>query len=160
VTLTDYILIGVVLALLAISASKSRPKTKKALLIGGKQFWNVLPFFVAVFGLIGLLEVLLTPAQVQRWLGAGNGMLAPFYAAVFGGLATGPPAAVFPLGEFLLAQHATVAAVATLLIAWVAVGTVTLPAEIRFFGPRFAFSRWALAFVLSIVLGLTMGVLL
>ena len=68
-------------------------------------------------------------------------------------MATGPPAAVFPLGQYLLAQHASVAAVSTLLIAWVAVGTVTLPAEIRFFGARFAFSRWALAFVLSIVAG-------
>jgi hypothetical protein len=94
---------------------------------------------------------------VQTWLGTGAGVLAPLYAAVLGGLATGPPAAVFPLGQFLLSQHASVAAVATLLIAWVAVGTVTLPAEIRFFGARFALSRWALALVLSIVLGLAMG---
>jgi uncharacterized membrane protein YraQ (UPF0718 family) len=157
VTLTDYILIGVVAALLAVSAIRDRARTKKALKIGAKQFWNVLPFFVGVFGLIGLLQVLLTPEMVQTWLGTGAGVLAPLYAAVLGGLATGPPAAVFPLGQFLLSQHASVAAVATLLIAWVAVGTVTLPAEIRFFGARFALSRWALALVLSIVLGLAMG---
>jgi uncharacterized membrane protein YraQ (UPF0718 family) len=156
-TITDYILAGIVGALLASSAFMSPAKTKKALVIGAKQFWNVLPFFAAVFGLIGLLEVLLTPRQVQAWLGSGNGVLAPFYAAVLGGIATGPPAAVFPLGKYLLAQQASVAAVSTLLIAWVAVGTVTLPAEIRFFGARFAFSRWGLAFVLSIVLGLVMG---
>ena len=157
-TVTDFALVGIVLALLALSAWKSRPKTNKALKIGAKQFWNVLPFFVAVFGLIGLLEVLLTPKMVQAWLGSGSGLLAPLYAAIFGGMATGPPAAVFPLGQYLLSQHASVAAVSTLLIAWVAVGTVTLPAEIRFFGARFALSRWALAFVLSIALGLTMGV--
>ena len=157
-TITDIALVGIVVALLALSAWKSRPRTKKALKIGAKQFWNVLPFFVAVFGLIGLLEVLLTPKMVQAWLGSGSGLLAPLYAAIFGGMATGPPAAVFPLGQYLLSQHASVAAVSTLLIAWVAVGTVTLPAEIRFFGARFALSRWALAFVLSIALGLTMGV--
>jgi uncharacterized membrane protein YraQ (UPF0718 family) len=157
VTITDYILIGVVAALLALSAIRDRRKTKKALIIGAKQFWNVLPLFVAVFGLIGLLQVLLTPQMVQTRLGSGAGVLAPLYAAVLGGLATGPPAAVFPLGKFLLSRHASVAAVATLLIAWVAVGTVTLPAEIRFFGARFAVSRWLLAFGLSIVLGLTMG---
>lgn len=156
-TITDYSIIAVVAVLLGVSGFKDMARTKKALKIGAKQFWNVLPFFVAVFGLIGLLEVLLTPQQVQAWLGSGNGMLAPFYAAVFGGMATGPPAAVFPLGQYLLAQKASVAAVSTLLIAWVAVGTVTLPAEIRFFGARFAWSRWALAFALSIVLGLTMG---
>ena len=157
---TDYAIIGVVAVLLGVSGFKDMARTKKALKIGAKQFWNVLPFFIAVFGLIGLLEVLLTPQQVQAWLGSGSGMLAPFYAAVFGGMATGPPAAVFPLGQYLLAQKASVAAVSTLLIAWVAVGTVTLPAEIRFFGARFAFSRWAIAFVLSIVLGLMMGWLL
>jgi uncharacterized membrane protein YraQ (UPF0718 family) len=160
VTATDYVLIGTVLALLLFSVFKSMHKTKKALKVGAKQFWNVLPFFVAVFGLIGLLEVLLTPAIVKTWLGSGSGILAPLYAAVFGGMATGPPAAVFPLGKYLLTQQASVAAVSTLLIAWVAVGTVTLPAEIRFFGARFALTRWALAFVLSIALGLTMGVLM
>lgn len=156
-TTTDLILTGIVAALVGYSAFRDPRRTRKALMIGLKQFRNVLPFFVAVFGLIGLLQVLLTPSATQRWLGSGSGVLAPLYAAVFGGLATGPPAAVFPLGKFLLTQDASVAAVATLLIAWVAIGTVTLPAEVRFFGARFAFSRWALAFVLSVALGLVMG---
>lgn len=155
-TTTDYILL-VAAALLGYSALRSRTKTVKALRVALKQFLSVLPFFIAVFAIIGLLEVVLTPDQIQSWLGAQQGALAPIYAAVLGGLATGPPAAVFPLGQYLLAQHASVAAVATLLIAWVAVGTVSLPAEIRFFGARFAWSRWALTFVLSIVLGLIMG---
>ena len=154
---TDFGLIAAVSALLLLSGLRSRDKTKQGLVIGAKQFWNVMPFFLAVFGLIGLLEVLATPAQVETWLGNGAGVMAPFYAALFGGMATGPPASVFPLGQYLLAQHATIAAVSTLLIAWVAVGTVTLPAEIRFFGARFALTRWALAFVLSIALGLIMG---
>ena len=159
-TTTDYVLIGIVAALLVASAIKDIEKTKKALRSGARQLWNVLPFFIGVFGLIGLLQVLLTPEVVQTWLGSGAGLLAPVYAAILGGLAMGPPAAVFPLGQFLLSHHASVAAVATLLIAWVAIGTVTLPAEIRFFGARFALSRWALAFVLSIVLGVAAGWLL
>jgi uncharacterized membrane protein YraQ (UPF0718 family) len=144
-------------ALVGYSAMRSRQKTKKALRVALNQFLKVLPFFLAVFAMVGLLEVLLTPRQIQAWLGAQQGALAPIYAAVFGGLATGPPAAVFPLGRYLLGQHASVAAVATLLIAWVAVGTVTLPAETRFFGARFAVSRWAFALTLSIILGLVMG---
>jgi len=154
---TDLALLGVTAALVAFSTLRDRAKTKKALRVALKQFLNVLPFFVAVFAMIGLFEVLLTPDQIQGWLGAGQGILAPIYAAIVGGLATGPPAAVFPLGQYLLAQHASVAAVGTLLIAWVAVGTVTLPAEIQFFGARFAVSRWVLALTLSVVLGMVMG---
>jgi uncharacterized membrane protein YraQ (UPF0718 family) len=156
-TTTDWVLLAVTAAAVGFSAYRSREKTMKALRIALRQFLNVLPFFIAVFAMIGLFEVLLTPEQIQGWLGTGQGILAPIYAAILGGLATGPPAAVFPLGQYLLAQHASIAAVATLLIAWVAVGTVTLPAEIRFFGARFAWSRWALALSLSIVLGLVMG---
>ena len=159
-TATDWVLLAVTAAAVGFSATRSWHKTKKALRIGLKQFLNVLPFFVAVFAMIGLFEVLLTPQQIQGWLGSGQGLLAPIYAAILGGLATGPPAAVFPLGQYLLAQRASIAAVATLLIAWVAVGTVSLPAEIRFFGARFAVSRWVLTFVLSILLGLVMGWLL
>lgn len=157
---TDFIFLGVIVVLLAFSALRSRKKTKVALRVGSRQFVTMLPFFIAIFGLIGLLEALLTPRQVQSLLGAQQGVLAPLYAALLGGLATGPPAAVYPLGRYLLDQHAGVAAVATLLIAWVAVGTVTLPAEIRFFGPRFAFSRWTLSFCVSLGLGLVMGRLL
>ena len=157
---TDWAMLAVTAAGVGFSASRNREKTMKALRIALKQFLNVLPFFIAVFAMIGLFEVLLTPAQIQGWLGSGQGILAPIYAAIFGGLATGPPAAVLPLGQYLLTQHASIAAVATLLIAWVAVGTVTLPAEISFFGARFALSRWALALSLSVVLGLVMGWLL
>ncbi len=158
--ITDFIFLGIMLALVAYSWLKSGAKTKKALTIGAKQFWNVLPFFIAIFGLIGLLEVLLTPKQVGAWLGPQQGVLAPFYAAVVGGLSAGPPAAAFPLGKYLLQQHAGVAAVGALLISWTAVATVTLPAEIRFFGARFALSRWLLAFVISIVIGLLMAAIL
>lgn len=98
-TATDYLLLGATAALVAVSFVVDRRKTKKALRIALKQFLNVLPFFIAVFAMIGLLEVLLTPQQIQAWLGAQQGVLAPVYAAVFGGLATGPPAAVFPSGS-------------------------------------------------------------
>lgn len=147
-------------ALVAASAAKSRPQTAKALRIGTKQFLAVLPFFLAVFGAVGLLEILLAPSEIESFLGSGRGLLAPLYAAILGGLATGPPAAVYPLGKYLLAQHAGVAAVGTLLIAWVAVGTVSLPVEIRFFGARFALARWVLTMVVSIVLGVIMGLVL
>ncbi len=150
-------LLAMAAAGLLLSALKDRKKTKQALRIGARQFRHVLPFFVAIFAAIGLLQSWVTADQVQAVLGSDRGIFAPVLAAVIGGLATGPPAAVFPLGRQLLAQDASTGAVATLLMAWVAVGTVTLPAEIRYFGTRFAVTRWALTLVLSIALGMVMG---
>ena len=50
---TDCILMGFVLAVLLLSVAKGKRRAKKALVIGARQFWNVLPFFVAVFRLMG-----------------------------------------------------------------------------------------------------------
>lgn len=156
-SVTDFAIVGVAGVLLAISWFASRQKTAKAVKIGAKQFGNTLVFFLAIFAGIGLLEALVTPAQIQGVLGSGQGVFAPLVAALVGGLAAGPPAAVYPLGQYLLAQHASMAAVGTLLIAWVAVGTISLPAEIRYFGARFAFTRWGATLVMSILAGIVMG---
>jgi hypothetical protein len=58
VSATDFLFLSVIALLLAFSALRSRNKTAKALRAGKRQFVTVLPFFVAVFGLIGLLETL------------------------------------------------------------------------------------------------------
>jgi uncharacterized membrane protein YraQ (UPF0718 family) len=98
-TATDWVLLAATAAAVGFSATRSWQKTEKALRIALKQFLNVLPFFIAVFAMIGLFEVLLTPQQIQGWLGAGQGLLAPIYAAILGGLATGPPQPCFLSGS-------------------------------------------------------------
>lgn len=159
-SVTDVAILGVAFVLLAASGIANRQKTAKAVKIGAKQFRGTFVFFIAIFAAIGLLEAVVTPTQIQNVLGSGRGIFAPLVAALIGGLAAGPPAAVYPLGKYLLAQHASTAAVGTLLIAWVAVGTISLPAEVRFFGARFAFTRWAATLVLSVLAGIVMGWLL
>lgn len=158
--INDLILVSLAgLALLA-SGIKNLDLTKKALKMGYKSFIGALPIFVVVFAAIGLFEVLISPQTINFLLDSSRGILAPIIAAVLGGLAAGPPAAVYPIGRYLLDQHASVAAVATLLTAWTYVGTVSLPVEINYLGKRFALTRWALTFVFSIVVGIIMGRLL
>ena len=154
------VLLGAAAVALAVSWAKSPSETKKALKKGYKSFLGVLPFFAAVFGAIGLFEALVSPQLIRDFLGASSKLVAPLIAAALGGIAAGPPAAVFPIGRYLLDQGASVAAVATLLVAWVAVGTATLPAEIAYMGKRFAFTRWLLMLAFSIAVGLLMGWLL
>ena len=159
-TSTDLVLLIVMAGALATSWVKNRELTKKAIKIGYKSFINLLPFFVVVFGAIGLFEVLLSSEAIRGLLGGSRGVMAPVIAATLGSIASGPPAAVFPIGRYLLDQHASVTAVATLLTAWVAVGTASLPAEIAYLGRRFALTRWAVTFVFSIMVGVVMGWLL
>lgn len=90
-------------------------------------------------------------------MGASRGILAPIFAAIVGGVMSGPPAASYPMAKILLEHGAGTAAVATLIIAWVAVGTISLPVEIKLLGARFAWTRWTLTFILSIFLGVVLG---
>jgi len=141
----------------AFSWFKSNAKTRQALKIAGKQFINVAPFLISVFVLIGILEVFVSEETITALMGSGNGLFSLLFAAAIGGVMAGPPAASYPMAEFLLKQHATMAATATFLIAWVAVGTISLPVEIKLLGPRFAWTRWSLTLVFSIVVGLVIG---
>ncbi len=142
---------------LIISGLKDTQKTARALQIAGKRFLDVLPFLIAVFLLTGLLEVFVSSKTIVMLMGSTRGLLAPVFAALIGGVLTGPPAASYPMTYFLLHHGASWAAAATFLIAWVAVGTVSLPIEIRLLGARFAWTRWILTLVFSIVIGVLIG---
>jgi len=115
--------------------------------------------FIAMFMLIGLFEVFLPPSVIQQIMGKNAGEFAPFAGAILGGIAAGPPAVIYPVGQFLLSSAASVAAVAALITAWVSVGTVSLPAEIDIMGKRFALSRWVLTLVFSVIIGFGTGLL-
>lgn len=153
----NLMLIGFTIGMIVLSLAKSRERTAKAINIAVKTFLSSLPFFIAVFVLIGLVEVFATPKIIVSLMGASRGILAPVFAAVVGGVMSGPPAASYPMAKILMEHGAGAAAVATLIIAWVAVGTISLPVEIKLMGSRFAWTRWALTFTLSIVLGVVLG---
>ena len=160
VNIFDLILVALAAIALASSWIKDSKKTKSAVKVSTKSFLSVLPFFLAVFALIGLIEVFVPRNSVVAFLGTSRGVLAPILAAVVGGIMTGPPAAVYPLAGFLLHQHASVAAVATFVVAWIAVGTVSVPLEVKLLGTRFALTRWILTLILSIGVGVLMGSLI
>lgn len=155
--MSDLILIVISLTALILSWLKDPRRTKSAMKISVKSFVSVFPFLMAVFALIGLLEVFVSRQMIVSVMGSSRGILAPVFAAVTGGILAGPPAASYPLASFLLKQQASPAAVATFIIAWVSVSTVSLPLEIKLFGQRFAFSRWGITFLFSIVIGIILG---
>ncbi|RJQ31837.1 MAG: permease [Actinobacteria bacterium] len=149
----------VILVLLLISFFLNRKATGQALKIGYKHFKNIALMFLAMFLLIGLFEVFLPPSLIQKVMGKGTGIFAPLIGAVLGGIAAGPPPVIYPIGNLLLTEAASYGAVAALITAWVSVGTVSLPAEMKIMGKRFALSRWGLTFIFSILIGIGTGIL-
>lgn len=153
----DLVLVGITIGMIALSVAKSRERTRKALVIALRTFLTSLPFFIAVFILIGLVEVFVTSDTIVSLMGPSRGALATVFAALIGGVMSGPPAASYPMAKVLVERGASLASVATLIVAWVAVGTISLPVEIKLLGSRFAWLRWGLTFILSITLGILLG---
>jgi len=85
---------------------------------------------------------------------SGNPLLDTFWAACFGSFLAGNPLNSYVIGGELLRYGGSLYAVTALIIAWVTVGLVQLPAEIAALGRRFALVRNAASFLLAIAIAI------
>jgi hypothetical protein len=77
-----------------------------------------------------------------------------------GSITAGNPLAGYILGGELLAGGASLIAVTAMIVSWVTVGIVQLPAEALLLGRRFAMLRNLLSFLFAIAIAfLTVGTL-
>lgn len=109
-----------------------------------------------------LLGVLLLSGLVQslpvvprtRWL-FGNGLvLDSLFGACIGSVATGNPITGYVLAGELLAAGASYVWVTALIVSWVTVGIVQLPAEVQLLGKRFALCRNAVSFLVCMIVAI------
>lgn len=150
----------VTLILLALSFRKDRKKTRQALVKAWKSFENILPQFLAILVLIGLMLTVLDKELITRLLGAESGALGMAIAAVIGSVTLIPGFIAFPLAASLLSSGAGYGQTAMFLTTLMMVGIVTLPLEGTFFGKRLALMRNVLAFFYAVVSSVALGALL
>lgn len=143
-----------------ITARRSRQKARVAGTAAVKAFANIARTFLAVFGLVGLIEVFVPPTLVERFLGADGSLLPLLAGGLAGSVAAGPPAAAYPIAASLLNSGAWAPAVAAFIVSWTLVGVVSLPFEAKTFGWRFAIARNGLSFLFALLIGVLMGVVL
>ena len=117
------------------------------------QFINMLPMLVGVVLLIGLFNAFISKDFLSS-LFSGNRALDTLWGACFGSIFTGNPINSYIIGGELLEYGVSLFAVTALIISWVTVGLVQLPAETSALGFRFALVRNAVSFVLSIAIAL------
>lgn len=125
----------------------------RALRISARQFSALLPILVAVVLLIGLLRAFISEDLVASIL-TGNTVVDTMIGAFFGSIVAGNPINSYVLGGELLKYGVSLFAVTALIVAWVSVGVVQLPAEMAALGRRFALVRLALSFGASIAIAL------
>jgi len=124
---------------------------KKSLLKTIRAFINILPIIVGML-LATSLVVTLFPEEISTGL-FGNGVIPDaMLGATIGSIAAGHPLASYLLGGELLSGGVSLIAVTALLVTWVTVGIVQLPAEALMLGTRFAVYRNFISFGIAIII--------
>lgn len=153
-TLLFYIL--AIIALI-ISYMKSKEKTKMVLKKAWKAFENILPQFLVILFIIGMMLAVLTPEEISKVLGKEAGIYGVIGAAFIGAITLIPGFVAFPLAAILLRNGAGVTQIAAFVSSLMMVGIVTMPVEIKYFGKKVTFYRNGLAFIFSLIVAFVMG---
>ena len=144
---------------LLLSLIKSRKNTLLALKKAWFAFERILPQFLAILLIIGLVLAYLTPQQIGLILGVESGWIGVFTASIIGAITLIPGFVAFPLAASLLAQGAGYMQIGAFISSLMMVGVVTLPMEIQYFGKKPALIRNGAAFLFALLAALVIGVL-
>ncbi len=137
-----------------------RNKVLQSLRLSRQSLLKLLPFLMAIFGLVGLFQEYIPPELIARFLGKSSGLLSLLVSSFAGAISIGPPLAAYPLAETLLNAGAWPPAIAAFVFSWITIGIITLPFEATTFGIRFALLRNGISFMAAILCGLLLGLLL
>ncbi len=155
-----YILYGISLGLLGLSFVKDKKKTAMSLKRAWRMFLNVLPQFVAILFLVGLLLTVLNPSAIRQIIGVDSGWGGMLITAFLGAVTLVPALIAFPIAAELLRNGAGLMQLAVFITTLTTVGLVTLPLEIKYLGKKAAILRNVLAFLFSFTVAAVVGLLL
>ncbi|GAK56677.1 hypothetical protein U27_03640 [Candidatus Vecturithrix granuli] len=113
--------------------------------------WKII---IAVFIVIGLIQVWIPPDKLSKVLGKEAGWKGLALASTIPMLIGGSPLTIFPLLKTLREKGASIAAVMAFIAAWSGKAPL-LPLEIKFLGWHFAILRLVLIIPFAVTLGLT-----
>lgn len=145
---TALYIITVVLLLFSYYKDK---KTRMALRKAWKAFENILPEFLVVILLVGVLLAVVNPEVISKIIGSDSGWMGVVLAAIVGAVTLIPGFVAFPTAALLLQGGAGYMQIGAFISTLMMVGVVTMPVEIKYFGKKLTICRNILAFIFSFV---------
>ena len=146
----------ITVALLLFSYYKDKKKTKMALRKAWKAFENILPEFLVVVLLVGVLLAVANPEVISKIIGLDSGWMGVVLAATVGAVTLIPGFVAFPTAALLLQGGAGYMQIGAFISTLMMVGVVTIPVEIKYFGKKLTIYRNVLAFIFSFVVAYIM----
>ena len=148
------------IVLLWASFSRDKKRTKMSLKKSWKALENIMPQFLSIILIIGITLSMLSPQEINNLIGQQSGWIGMLIAAIIGSVTFIPGFVAFPLTAALYKNGGGLIQLAVFICTLMAVGVVTLPAEIKYFGLKVSIFRNSLAFIYSFIAAILMGVLL
>ncbi|MEA3383455.1 MAG: permease [Campylobacterota bacterium] len=108
----------------------------KAILKAIINFASMMPMIIAVIGLIGILQIYITPDMLAALFGYSIFTDISIGTSI-GAISSGNPAMSYIISESLLKEGVSLYAITAFILAWVTLGIVQLPAEASVFGIKF-----------------------
>ncbi len=115
-----------------------------------RQFTSMLPTLSGVILLVGLFRGFV-PGDLLKALFPGNALQDTLLGTAAGSLLAGSPINSYVLGQTLLDIGVSLFGVAALMLSWVNIGLIQLPAESAALGVKFALKRNLAAFIMVIL---------
>ncbi len=148
------VIMGVLALTLVIVARVKGPDTLAA---GMKSFLvttgGIVPLLIFAFIVAGMIQVLLPPQTLARWVGDESGLRGILFGTLAGGLTPGGPYVSLPVAAGFLKSGAGVGTMVAYLTAWSLLAFGRLPMEVGILGWRFTLVRLACTFFFAPVAG-------
>jgi uncharacterized membrane protein YraQ (UPF0718 family) len=120
---------------------------------GGYELLRVTPMLIAAFLAAGLIQALVSPKVVERWLGSQAGWRGILVACIGGALIPGGPYVYYPIAGALLQSGAGVGVLISFISAKNLWAVSRLPYEFTLLGSNLTLIRIALTFAIPPLLG-------
>jgi predicted Fe-Mo cluster-binding NifX family protein len=140
------------------SSSTIEPRLKAAFSKAARQFLNILPVLIGVILLVGLFRGFVSRDMLLT-IFSGKEIQDTLWGACIGSVLSGNPVNSYVVGETMLTMGVSLFGAAALMMTWVNVGLLQLPAEISALGARFAITRTIAAFLMAIVVSVLIVIL-
>jgi uncharacterized membrane protein YraQ (UPF0718 family) len=145
------------LVVVIFSWTKDKRKTRMAFKKAWKSFENILPQFLGVLVLTGIMLAYLDTGTISKIIGNRSGWSGVIIAALFGAITLIPGFVAFPTVAFLLKIGAGIMQMAAFVSALMMVGVITMPVEMKYFGRKSTVYRNLLAFLFSFLVAWVIG---
>jgi uncharacterized membrane protein YraQ (UPF0718 family) len=157
--MTNYIIYGITFICLSLSFIKDKQKTKKALKKAFKSFENILPQFIGIVLLVGILLAFFNEDVVSGLIGENSGIIGIFASLAIGSVTLIPGFVAFPTAALLLDNGAGLTQIAAFVSSLMMVGVVTIPLEKKFFNTKVTIIRNVSAVIFSFFVAIMIGVI-